>query len=1051
MSAVRPVRSCVYNIPAGVPFLPTFAASLLAGGIVPGFPDAGPLALAAATIYVPTRRAARALALEFARLLPGPSALLPRIVPLGNLDSLESGLLLYEAGPDDAVIADLPEAASEIDRRMTLTHLILAWARQIRKAIISINVNGEAATDPDEALLVTTAPAQAWHLAGDLGGLIDEMIIEGIDWMALEDIVPDAFDHYWRITLEFLKIAVAQWPAHLAERNLIDGTERRAKLIEAEVARLAAGRANGPVIAIGSTGTNRATAHLLAAIAGSPNGAVVLPGLDRELDEAAWRLIAGENFDGHDSGAGHPQAALRRLLRILQITRDDVVDLASPSQLIAARIQFLHEALRPADSTDHWHDYVAKLDMAWLSRALDGVTLIEADDERDEALALAISLREVLERPGATAALVTPDRQLARRVRAELARWDIDVDDSGGEPLGTTAHGTLARLVLDCAAGIATPVETLSLLAHPLTHLSLPRADVERLSPLLEIGVLRAILPDVTDPSALIAAARSAAGRRDAHPAQARISDTEWEAITTLLEHLRRACAPLETLAAGAPLQNWLKAHRAALADVMRAAEGEVTATGEDFETLLLLFEELGASDDLGVDFSADDYRAFFDLVVKDTIVRGPLQSHPRLKILGLLEARLLTADVMLLGGLDEAVWPPQASTDAFLNRPMRAMLGLTPPERRIGQTAHDFVMAMGNPIVVVSRAKKRDGTPTVPSRFLQRLAALAGESAWQTCRARGDRLLAFVRALDRPPTIAAAARPMPRPPVALRPTRLSVTRIETLRRDPYAIYAERILRLAPLQDLGAERGAREAGTSLHEVLAEFTRARPSGDLPANSFANLVLRAREIFADFLANADFRAFQWPRIEAGLTAFLEWEHERRRLIDTILVEAEGNLTIPLTDGSIFTLSAIADRIERHRDGTIAIVDYKSGQLPSAKQVNVGFSPQLTLEAAMVEKNAFKTVPPSLSVASALYVKVGGGESLQTRLVGDKKEPLTDLVVKHFDGLVSLIEEFRNLTTPYLPRPFPQFASSTGDYDHLARVKEWSAGSSDEGAGA
>ena len=623
MSEARPIRPRVFNIPAGVAFLPTFAASLLAGGIVPGFPGSGPLALAAATIYVPTRRAARALALEFARLLPGPSALLPRIVPLGNLESLESDLLLHEAGPDDVVIADLPEAASEIDRRMTLARLVLAWARQIRQAIVSIDANGEAATDPDEALLVTTAPGQAWHLAGDLGGLIDEMIIEGIDWTALEEIVPDAFDHYWRITLEFLKIAVAQWPAHLAERNLIDGTERRARLIEAEVARLAAPRANGPVIAIGSTGTNRATARLLAAIARSPNGAVVLPGLDRELDEAAWHLIAGEKFDGHDSGAGHPQAALRRLLRVLQIARDDVVDLASPSQPIAARMQFLHEALRPADSTDHWHDYVAKLDMAGLGRALDGVTLIEADDERDEALALAISLREVLERPGATAALVTPDRQLARRVRAELARWDIDVDDSGGEPLGTTAHGTLARLVLDCAAGIATPVETLSLLAHPLTLLSLPRDDVERLSPLFEIGVLRAILPDVGDPSALIAAARSAAERRDAHPAQARISDTEWQAITTLLERLRRACAPLEALVAGAPLQNWLAAHRAALAEVTRDAEGEVTAAGEDFETLQLLFEELAASSDLGIDFSADDYRAFFDLVVKDTIVRG--------------------------------------------------------------------------------------------------------------------------------------------------------------------------------------------------------------------------------------------------------------------------------------------------------------------------------------------------------------------------------------------------------------------------------------------
>jgi ATP-dependent helicase/nuclease subunit B len=380
----------------------------------------------------------------------------------------------------------------------------------------------------------------------------------------------------------------------------------------------------------------------------------------------------------------------------------------------------------------------------------------------------------------------------------------------------------------------------------------------------------------------------------------------------------------------------------------------------------------------------------------------------------------------------------------------MRDDLGLTPPERRIGQTAHDFVMAMGNSVIVLSRARKREGSPTVPSRFLQRLAALAGEAAWQTCRARGDRLVGFARALDRPETIASAPRPMPRPPVALRPNSLSVTRIETLRRDPYAIYAERILRLKPLDDLGAERGAREAGITLHAILAEFTGAHPSGELPENALDDLIARAKTKFADFLANADFRAFQWPRIEAGLAAFLVWERERRRLIDRVFLEAKGRLPIPLSDGSIFTLTAIADRIERHRDGTIAIVDYKSGRLPSVKQVNVGFAPQLTLEAAMVERNGFDELPPPLEVATALYVKLGGGEGLQTRAV-DTKEPLEALVAKHFEGLVSLLEEFRDVATPYMPRPFPQFASSYGDYDHLARVKEWAAGSSDEGAGS
>ncbi|HWG06081.1 MAG TPA: double-strand break repair protein AddB, partial [Beijerinckiaceae bacterium] len=436
MNAAETVRARVFNVPPGVSFLPTFAARFLAGGVIAGFPGEGPLALAAATIYVPTRRAARALVAEFARLLPGPSALLPRIIPLGNLESLESDLLFEEPGLEDAHLVDVPEAASAIDRRLVLTCLILAWARQMRDAVAQIDANGEAVSDPDAVPLVAASPGHAWRLAGDLGSLIDEMIIEGVDWRLLEKIVPDSFDKYWRITLDFLKIAIALWPEYLRERNLVDSTERRASLIEAEVARLASLRSGAPVVAIGSTGTNKATAHLLAAIARSPSGAVVLPGLDKDLDENAWQLIAGgegdRKFNGHDSGAGHPQAALRRLLGVLRVTREEVVDLAVLPPPIATRMRFLQEALRPADSTEHWRAYASTLDAPQLDCALEGISLIEADDERDEALALAIALREVLERPGATAALVTPDRQMARRVRAELARWDIDVDDSGG-------------------------------------------------------------------------------------------------------------------------------------------------------------------------------------------------------------------------------------------------------------------------------------------------------------------------------------------------------------------------------------------------------------------------------------------------------------------------------------------------------------------------------------------------------------------------------------------------------------------------------------------
>ena len=1038
----------VLTIPPGAAFLATFAAALRDGGIIPGLSAAsGPLALARTTIYVPTRRSARALMQELSRAFDGQSVLLPRILPLGGLEETRTGLIFSTSDATALPVPDVPPAIGEIERRMLLAQLVQKWAQALPHAIVSVNAAGEPEFDDAETLLVATSFAGAWHLAGDLAGLIDELIIEDIAWSALDDL-GDEHDIYWRITTHFLDIAITGWPGILAQRGKVDRARHQAQLVEAQIAQLQAADGAAPVIAIGSTGSNRATARLLAAIAASPQGAVVLPGLDLDLDASAFALIGGAGDARVDPAQGHPQAALWRLLPELGIGREHVASLGAASPALAARARFLTQALRPADSTETWAAYLAQAEPEIIAGLAD-VTLVEAANEREEALALAIALRQALEDPQATAALITPNRDIATRVRAELARWNIDVDDSGGEPLGVTPQGALARLVLACVQSRHAAIDMIAMLAHPLVLLAHARGDIDRLAPLVEIGILRAVTPTLPfgETAGLVEAARLSARHRHAHAARARIGDGEWDEIGTLLTAFNAALAPLDALTGQAPLAEWLLAHRAAL-DALTLGPDGAAPIGEDGDVLASLLDELEAAALPDIALDCQSYQHFFDQLCREAVVRGPRRAHPRLKILGLLEARLMRADLVLLAGLDESIWPPQAHTDAFLNRPMRARLGLSAPERRIGQSAHDFVQAMGNPRVIISRAAKRGGTPMVASRFVQRMAALAGP-AFEACRERGKGLLHWAQALDLPRHIRHIPRPKPCPPLDLRPTRLSVTRIETLRRDPFAIFAQYILELQPLDPLGLEMGAREMGLFLHEVLAQFTRLHPGGALPASAPAQLLGMTRAAMQPLLDNAAFRSFQWPRVQEALTCFLRFELARRENIAKIYVEEFGSMEIGLDDGSLFRLTAIADRLELAHDKSVTIVDFKTGAVPGLNEVRVGFAPQLTLEAVMVDCAAFKGLPEGVTGAGALYLKLGGADGGRVVDMASLDTDFLEVKSDHYEGLILLLNQFRNVETPYLSRPYPKFIARFGAYDHLARVREWSAGQAGENA--
>lgn len=1053
----------VLSIPPGAPFLATLADALVSGRLIPGFPaHAGPDALAAATIYLPTRRAARALAAEIAERIGADALVLPRIVPLGEADEAELALAAEEglAGEGEGA---LPPPIAPLERRLLLARLIQAWSQAIDRDL--------ARLDAGTPFLVPSSPADAVSLAGDLERLMDDFVLEGVPWERLGDAVEGDFSRYFALTLDFLKIAFEAWPAILAERGASDPTRRASLLVDAEAARLARDPPRGPVIAAGSTGSIPSTARLLAAIARLPAGAVVLPGLDRDLDAAGFATIPGDG--ARPPLHGHPQATMARLLAgPLGIPREAVAILGGEAvgEGARARERLLSEAMRPAETTDAWARIPAAERLALAEAGTDGIALVEAADEREEALAVAIALRETLAEPGRIAALVTPDRGLARRVCAELGRWGVEAEDSAGTSLADAPAGRLARLAAEAVAEDFAPISFLALVEHPSLRLGFTPSEIARARATLEIGLLRGPEPGsgLAGLRAALALRRIESGRSRRVPRpRRRIAAEDWALADSFLARMAEAFARFspDPVDPEAPigLCALAGAHRATLDALLArpAHEEESVGEGEEGgdggeEALATLFDDLALVDaETAPTGRFADYPAFFATLARERRADGATgRAHPRVKILGLLEARLLRVDRVVLGGLDEGVWPPRAKDDAFLNRPLRAELGLAPPERRIGQTAHDFLQALGTRDAVITRAAKREGAPSVPSRFLQRLEAFVGEAAHGAMRARGERFLAISRALDAAPPAPPLPRPAPRPDPALFPRRLSVTEIETLIRDPYAIFARHVLGLEALEAIAAEPGAADRGTIAHEIFSRFVEEYPLA-LPERALARERLRriAEDAFAPIARAYPALHAEWePRFERMIDGFLDWEYGRRAELAEILVERAGALDLVVGSETV-TLSARADRIERRRDGGATIVDFKTGTPPSKKMVFAGFSPQLTLEAAMLGEGAFSGATPPEREPDLLYLHGSGGAKpfVPCPIEPPRGDPrsVAELVVEHRARLVGLLARFLTGEYAYLSRPFAQYAQRYSDYDHLARVKEWSAsGGLDEG---
>ncbi|MGZ5911352.1 MAG: double-strand break repair protein AddB, partial [Reyranella sp.] len=953
-----------------------------------------PLALADVTILLPTRRSVRAVREAFLRATGGKPTLLPRLAPLGDLDESE-----WEVAAGDGSALALPPAIEPAEREALLARLVLAFK-------------------DDEGHPIAQSAAQALKLARELGRLLDELAIEGVSFSQLEDLVEGNFASHWQRTLKFLAIVGEAWPQVLAERGQIDAIERRTQAIRAQAARWRTEPPATPVIAAGSTGSQPATRDLLAAIAQLPQGAVVLPGLDRDMDEASWKEL----------DQSHPQFGLRELLAALDCERSDVADW--PGGGGSARHLLITELMRPAETTEAWSRPPTS--------SLEHVTRADCATPHQEALVVALALRETLKDEGRTAALVTPDRELARRVAAELRRWNVDIDDSAGAPLADTPPAALLRALVTAVDEGFAPVAVLALLKHPLCTLGGDRAALHDAARRLDRKCLRGLKPTPGMPAIR------------AHIEKARFGDpADRRAVETLIDRLDAATSGLAaSMAEGATPATLLNATIVAGETI---ATADTLWSGEAGEALADALARLRAAWAGPDEIAGGEWPALLSAMLEPEIIRPRFGRHPRLAIWGPLEARLQRADLLVLGGLNEGTWPPSVETGPWINRPMRGALGLPQPERRIGLSAHDFAAALGAERVLLTRAEREGGAPTVPSRWLARLDALFGYEPGSAAAPpeyiqRGRRsYLAWADALDRPNAYKPWPRPEPRPPLEARPTRLSVSSIEQWRRDPYGLYARRILGLEALDPLEAELGAADRGSALHDTLDEFLKAYPSGLLPADAIGQFEALGEKHLEPLLAAPAERAFWWPRFQRLARWFVGTENARRAAGTRLLAsETDGALTVG-PPGRPLRIEARADRIDEIEPGGWEIIDYKTGRVPSAKELDGLFAPQLLLEAAMAEQGGFKGIKGKARAVHLSYWQANGlGNGGEVREIKDSEQ----LVPAMLALVAKMAEHFANPATPYAALPWPEFIPHFNDYAHLERVAEWStAGGGEE----
>jgi len=982
----------VYTIASDAPFL-----DILAAEILKGFPiGSTELALNQWTVLLPTRRAARELQLKFLELSGCRALLLPTFRPMGDLDE--------DLLEPDSTDPQLPSAMSPIGRQFALIGLIDDWSCKYPQLRL--------------AQEIAASPQQAQALAISLEELIDNLETEEISL----DRLPDAYNidlaGHREAILSLLDVIHVQLPKLYNDAGLIGKNERRSRLIRLEAQRLRGTPPKGPIIAAGSTGTIPATRELLKTISKLEQGAVILPGLDQHMDAESWASVSPQ----------HPQYALKQLLENFGMARKDVVRLGAGA---GDRAWVASEMMRPSEVADHWKDTLAGQSDRMV-RGLHHVALLEARDKNEEAAIIALLMRRQLDSPKGDMALVTPDRDLARRVKAALLRWDIHVDDSAGEPLIRFGAASLLALLMEAAEAHFDAPSLCALFVHPLVQFDFERAEFEKAARHIELVMFRATPLSIALHGLQKSFDHIARTRKDTrhHSLVARLKDEDWAQMRTCIERIVDYLTPLSHSS-----RLSFAEHLETLITVAGKIAGPAFWQGNEVETLAALLTSLREEAHRFPDCAFSRAATAIRNQLQSISLREARNNGTRLSILGLLEARLIRPDIIILGGLNEGKWPRQPDAGPWLNRPMRDLFDIQQPEMQIGQSAHDFVQAFGADRVYLTTARRDGMEPAIPSRWILRLTAIMTAVGVKMEDLPAEPWGTWATQLDEPGKIVPVGKPLPRPPVMARPQRLSVTRVETLIRDPYAIYANTVLGLEPLGDIAAKPDVALRGTLFHAAIGEFFAKYPTV-LPPTALQELIGLGEMHFRPYQDNSEIMSFWWSRFVRLAGWIIENERTLRREVEQVAAEVKGALELDL-GGAAFTLSARADRIDILSDGSARIIDFKSGEPPSAKEINARFSPQLTLEAAMLEQGAFAGLG-RYPTSEITYIRITGG------VPPGEMRPVDINAMKaahrHLAGLVELLQKYQRVEQAYVPRFGLQNEDEEADFDHLSRYREW-----------
>ena len=1023
-----PAKTNIHYIPAGAAF-----AECLVRGLLRRFSSDAGLA-ASSYILLPNRRLTEAVRVQFLRETEATTSILPRLLPIGDTGLEFDGE--FDEGVDDwasddgmmgGVMGDdsLPPVIDPLERQLLLARLILRLE--------------------DDISLV-----DAIGLARPLAHLLDTMQTSGVDAAALQTALPEEMAQHWQRIHHFLSIVTDHWPRVLAEYNRADPAVWRNHAIRKQAHAWQRTPPKGLVVVAGSLGTIPATRELMGVVAGLPEGkgAIVLPGVDMGMAEEDWRgLTAGDGEEGGDNRcATHPQYQLAELLAELGVKREDLTPWDTAPDFAAmnttGRLRLLSEVMRPAPATAAWYDLRAKpIDR----QATHGMRLVAAATMRDEAEAVALAMRETLHDEEATAIAITASPALADMIADALARDGVEVPNASGTRLGATMAGRLMLLIAQAWGDNFEVITLLGLLQHPYVRAGLDKQQFSSLARRLEQEVIRRDNAPYYSGGLGLLLKNATAAEKDNDNDKGKSKGEDKVLADFVATRINKPFAPLTNH----------KGKRIALPDLAAALARTATLLtagidgggrvwqGREGQALAKLCDQL-------VEYKGDimvERREAASVMrhLLDGVVLYPDRDalHPRLAILGLVEARMQTASRIILAGMNEEVTPPQPTADPWMNQATRKQLGLPHWEWRVGMVAHDVMMALAHADVLITHSREEGGTPTQPSRWLGRLNAVLDASGLPSLASTPYTKITNARL-----AVKGNTTPAPRPaPLATSDERqthmrkFSATQLEELVRDPYAIYARRVLGLKPLPDLSRFPFLAVKGQMFHAAIAEFIRGHPKGDLPDGAVQELGDALEKQLRDAPPSVWMKLFWRLRFQEIAKALVVREAEMRPDLAISFAETSGSAEF-IVGGVGVTLTARADRIDVMADGVVHIIDYKTGSAPSQTEVSRGYRPQLIATAMIAARGGFDEIDGGRGDSPSLaYWRLAGkiGKPIDTiALTNEIKSDLSDDDSKKvLAALAEVLADGYRFTSQVIDSPLLHQYSA---YTHLARVQEW-----------